>query len=145
MSGDMKVPPRSTITLGSVDGDLTIGRGATIRGEGVPPKVNVSGTIECCGDCMFRCNVSADDFEGERGDVVVQGDLEVKGEVEIQNGRLDVEGTLNAKNVDIDKSLRVGKDLEAGDVDVGGSLEVKGNTRVRTIDVGGRFRALGEV
>jgi cytoskeletal protein CcmA (bactofilin family) len=145
MPGDMKVPPGSTITLGFVDGDLAVGRGATIKGEGVPPKVNVSGTIECRGDCTFECDVLARDFEGERGDVVVQGDFEVKGDVEIRRGRLYVEGMLNAKDVDVDRSLRVGKDLEAEDVDVGGSLEVKGNTKTKTIDVGGRFIGVGEV
>jgi len=145
MSTDITVPSESTITLGFVDGDLTVGRNATIKGEGTPPNVNVSGTIAIRGDCTFECNVSAEGFEGEHGDVTVQGDLEMKGDIEIQRGRLNVERTLKASNVDIGKSLVVGKDLEAEKVDVGGSLEVNGNTQVKAIDVGGRFRGVGEV
>ncbi|MFB0522467.1 MAG: hypothetical protein ACETV1_01735 [Candidatus Bathyarchaeia archaeon] len=145
MPEDRKVPSRFTVTLGFIDGDLTVGSGATVKGEGVPPNVSVSGTTECHGDCTFECSVSTQRFDGELGSVVVQGDLEVNGDVEIRHGRLDVEGMLKAKDVDVDKSLRVGRDLEAEHVDVGGSLEVTGTTKVKTIDVGGRFRGRGEV
>jgi len=99
MPEDRKVSSRSTVTLGFIDGDLSVGSGATIKGEGVPPKVNISGKIECHGDCTFECSVSTQRFEGEHGAVVVQGDLSVNSDVEIRRGRLDVGGVLKAKDV----------------------------------------------
>ncbi len=144
MSRRMVVPSKSTITLGFVEGDLIIGRGTTIRGEGVPPKLSVSGTVQCGEDCTFECDLLAENLEGE-GDVLIHGELEIKGHVKIRDGRLNVTGRMTAKRVNVDKSLVTGKNFEVEDVDVGGSLEVKGNTQAQSIDVGGRFTGAGEV
>ena len=140
----MVVPSRSTLTLGSVEGNLILGRGATIRGEGVPPKLSVSETVRCEENCTFECDLSAENLEGE-GDVLIHGDLEVKDRVKIRDGCLNVTGGMSAKRVDVDKSLVIGKNLKVEDIDVGGSLEVKGNTQAQGIDVGGRFTGIGEV
>ena len=120
------VPPRTTITLSSVEGDLIVEKNSIVKGEGTPPKVNVLGSVACNGNCKFECSLIAEEFEGE-GDITVEGDLEVRGDVEISDGQLNVIGKMNAKDVEVDRSLTVDKDLKAEHVDVGGSLEVKGS------------------
>jgi len=150
-----EAPSRAVQTLGVVQGDLTTGDSAVIRGEGTPPKVTVTGAVHCRGDCTFECNLSAQSLDGE-GHIIVKGDLEVKDHVKISNGfgfhwgdnakaQLVVEGNMHAGTVDVDSKLSVGKDLEAETVDIGGKLEVKGNTKTESIDVGGSFSATGEV
>ncbi len=143
MSGNV-VPAKSTVTLNVVEGDLEVGRRAVVKGEGVPPKVRVSGTVYVEGDCIFECSLYAENLDGE-DDVTVYGDLEVGSRVSIEDGRLVVSGNMTAKRVDVDRSLRVRKDFKVGEVDVGGSLEVDGATTARRIDVCGAFKAEGEV
>ena len=138
------VPPKSTVTLSSVEGDLEVGRRAVVKGEGSPPTVAVSGTVYVEGDCVFDCNLSAENLDGE-DDVTIKGELEVRNRVKIEDGRLVVSGDMKAKRVEIDKSLRVEGDFKFDDVDIGGRLEVKGTTTGGRIDVGGAFDANGEV
>ena len=80
-----EVPPRAVQMLGVVQGDLTTGDSAVIRGEGTPPKVTVTGAVHCHGDCMFECSLSAQSLVGD-GYIVVKGDLEVKDDVKIGDG-----------------------------------------------------------
>lgn len=138
------VPPKSTVTLSSVEGDLEVGRRAVVKGEGSPPAVAVSGTVYAEGDCVFDCSLSAENLDGE-DDITINGSLEVRNRVKIEDGRLVVSGDMSAKRVDVDKSLRVEKDFEFDDVDVGGRLEVRGSTTGVKINVGGAFDASGEV
>jgi cytoskeletal protein CcmA (bactofilin family) len=150
-----EVPSRAVQTLGTVQGDLTTGDGAIIRGEGTPPKVTVLGAVHCRGDCMFESSLSAQSLEGD-GYIVIKGDLEVKDHVKIGNGfgfhwgehakaQLVVEGNVHARTIDVDSKLSVGKDLNAETVEVGGKLEVRGKTKAEDIDVGGSFSSTGEV
>lgn len=148
-----KVPTRTSQTLRVVEGDLTIGDQAVIKGQGTPPKVTVSGTVRCRGSCTFESSLEAQNLEGE-GNIIVKGDLTIKERVEIGNGgfgvfheraALHVEGKMTARTVDVDNEVTVGKDLEAESVEVGGRLEVTGNTKAKSIDVGGSFTSAGEV
>jgi len=144
MPRETVIPPRATVTLGSVEGDITVENGAIVKGEGASPKVNASGIVTCDGNCKFECSLTAEEFEGE-GDITVEGDLEVKGNIEVSDGQLNVLGKMNANDVEVDRTLTVEKDLNATHVDVGGSLEVRGNVTAETIDVGGSFMGFGEV
>ena len=38
---------------------------AVVRGEGTPPKITVTGTVHCHGDCTFECDLSAQSLVGE--------------------------------------------------------------------------------
>ena len=141
---DNTIPPRSTVTLNNVKGDLEVGRHAIVKGEGSPPRVEVSGTIYVEDDCLFECDVTAENLDAD-GDVTVKGELEIRNRVSIDDGRLVVDGNMTATRADVGKSIRVGKNLKVKDVDVGGSLEVEGATTAQSIDVGGTFSARGEV
>jgi cytoskeletal protein CcmA (bactofilin family) len=121
------------LTLSVVEGDLVIGRQATVKGKNMPPKVTVLGVVKCSEGAVFQCSLSAESFEGE-GDIVIQGDLEVKDRIRMDIGHLSITGKVKAKKIDVDSDLTVG-----------GNLEVKDYTRAQDIDVGGSFSALGEV
>ena len=146
MSQDREVPPASTVALGSVEGDLNVGKDAIIRGEGTPPNVSVSGTVSCSGDCTFECSLHARNLEA-RGNVDIHGDLEVEERVRVRSalfgdgGLLSVEGNMRARRVGVDRKLVVDKDFNAEKVDVRGSFEVKGKTAAESVDVGGRVGA----
>ena len=137
---DNTVPSGGTAILKSVEGDLEVGRHATIKGE----KVTVLGTVYCEGNCAFEGSLSAENLEGE-DDITVNGDLEIADRISIEDGHLIVQGSLKAKRVEVDHGLRVGKDFEVEEVDVGGSLKVEGNTIAEEIEVGGTFEAEGTV
>ncbi|NIV44866.1 hypothetical protein GWN49_08355, partial [Candidatus Bathyarchaeota archaeon] len=89
------------MTLDFVEGDLIIGRGATIDGSGTPPTVKVSGTVYCEGDNIFECNLSAENLEAE-DDVTIHGDLETRKYVEVEDGRLEVHGKMTGNRADVD-------------------------------------------
>lgn len=143
MSGKC-VPRGSTATFKSVEGDLEVSRHAVVKGEGSPPEVEVSGTIYVNDDCVFDCNLSGENLEGE-GEVTVKGNVEIRNRIDVDDGRLHVSGNLSAKRACIGRSLKVEKDLKVDRVDVGGKLEVGGKTEALTIDVGGKFVANGLV
>jgi cytoskeletal protein CcmA (bactofilin family) len=138
------VPPRTKATLGSVEGDLQVGRMAVVEGAGTPPRVAVSGTVFAEDNCVFECSLSAENFDGE-GDAKINGDLEVKNRVTVDDGSLRISGNMTAKRVRVDRKLVVDKRFEVDEVDVGGGLEVNGDTNARKVDIGGAFTARGNV
>ena len=60
MSDKISVPPRSTVTLDSVNGDLSVGEHAILRGAGTPPTIHVSGTVYLEDGCVVEGNLSAE-------------------------------------------------------------------------------------
>jgi len=74
----MSVPARSTITLDVVNGDLTLGQDATVKGTENPQAIKVNGTIYCEGLDTFECNVTAEGFEAEEK-VTIHGNLHCSG------------------------------------------------------------------
>jgi hypothetical protein len=90
------VPSGSSLTLSGVEGDLVIGRQATVKGKGMPPKVTILDVVKCSEGSVFQCSLSAESFEGE-GDIVIQGDLETKDQVKMKAGHLSITGKVKAK------------------------------------------------
>jgi hypothetical protein len=78
MGDNMSVPARSTITLAVVNGDLTLGQDATVKGTENPQAIKVNGTIYCEGLDTFECNVTAEGFEAEEK-VTIHGNLHYSG------------------------------------------------------------------
>jgi len=74
----MSVPARSPITLDVVNGDLTLGQDATVKGTENPQAIKVNGTIYCKGLDTFECNVTAEGFEAEEK-VTIHGNLHYSG------------------------------------------------------------------
>lgn len=74
----MSVPARSTITLAVVNGDLTLGQDATVKGTENPQAIKVNGTIYCEGLDTFECNVTAEGFEAEEK-ATIHGNLHYSG------------------------------------------------------------------
>ena len=109
MSDRTSVPSRSMVTLCNVNGDLEVGRHATVRGSSSPPKVTVSGTVHCEGDDTFECSLSAESLEAE-DNVIVHGDLEIRDKVEVEDGSLEVKGNMTATKADVDNTLCVSRE-----------------------------------
>jgi hypothetical protein len=78
MGDNLSVPARSTITLDVVNGDLTLGQDATVKGTENPQAIKVNGTIYCEGLDTFECNVTAEGFEAEE-EVTIHGNLHYSG------------------------------------------------------------------
>jgi len=78
MGDNMSVPARSTITLDVVNGDLTLGQDATVKGTENPQRIKVNGTIYYEGLDTFECNVTAEEFEAEEK-VTIHGNLHYSG------------------------------------------------------------------
>ena len=76
----ISVPPRSTLTLDSVDGDLETCKHATVKGTEPNATLKVSGTVYCEGDNNYECNLSAHSLQAE-DNVTIHGDLEVTGDI----------------------------------------------------------------
>src|SRR5213594_1707978 len=140
--GDVKVPRMTTVKLTIVDGDLEVERDSQVEPEGASP-IQVSGSIRCYGHAAFGGSLQCADFQSDEGRIIVRGDLKSAGDVEVRNGELMVEGSLDARSVDVDKRLSVSKDAKAEDFDVGGMLGVSGSITARSVDVGGSFKVGG--
>jgi cytoskeletal protein CcmA (bactofilin family) len=145
---DQAVSAGSTAKLGVVQGDLRVGRNATILPES-GRKVTVSGTAHIEGpvtiECDFECGsmrVEGRGF-GPGGDVVVKGNLLARGDLEI-DASAQVHGTVTAERVDVGGHLESMGVISKG-VRVGGHMKTKGALRADDVDVGGHMAAIGSV
>ncbi|HXY56426.1 MAG TPA: hypothetical protein VEH01_02320 [Nitrososphaerales archaeon] len=138
----------SKAPLGRVDGDLRVGRGATIR-VGTGSKVVVTGRAHFEGDVTidgdFECQsmrVEGKGF-GPGGDVRVNGDLGVEGSADI-DASARVTGSVKAGDLDVGGHLKSGR-LVTNRLRVGGHLEARGTLVATEVDVGGHMTVLEEV
>src|SRR5438445_12044350 len=133
---DTRVSRSSVMKLSGVEGDLIVEDGGVVEGLATGGLIEVVGEVRCEGDAEFRTSLSCADFHAEGGRVEIQGDLSSRGEVRVEDGELDVSGSIQTREVDVVKLLKVGKDLKAESVDVGGILEVGGSIDAKTaVDV----------
>jgi len=136
-----------TATLGVVDGDLQVGRKATIKAE-AGGKVVVTGDVIFDGgatlDCSLECNsveVKAAPHTG--GTIKVNGDLTAREGVDVADS-LEVSGTASAEGFDVGGHMSAGSVLSKR-VRVGGHFRVKGALESDSVDVAGHLSALGKV
>ena len=138
----------TTARLGRVEGDLRVGRGATISAES-GDRVVVTGTAYIEGpadiDCNFECGrmrVEGKGF-GPSGNVVVKGELLAQGELEI-DASAEVRGTITAESIDVGGHLESLGATSKG-VRVGGHMKIKGSVKAEDVDVGGHMTVDGNV
>src|SRR5438445_686944 len=110
---DTRVSRSSVMKLSGVEGDLIVEDGGVVEGLATGGLIEVVGEVRCEGDAEFRTSLSCADFHAEGGRVEIQGDLSSRGEVRVEDGELDVSGSIQTREVDVDKRLKVGKDLKA--------------------------------
>ena len=138
----------SAARLGNVEGDLRVGRRATISAE-TGGKVIVTGTayfegpvdINCSLECG-RMRVEGRGF-GPSGNVVVRGDLHAHGDLEI-DASADVHGTITAERVDVGGHLE-SMGANSKGVRVGGHMKINGSVKAEDVDVGGHMTVDGRV
>ncbi len=133
--------------LGRVEGDLKIGRDATIKAES-GGKVVVTGDAHFEGgatiDCSFECkavDVKAAPHTG--GTIKVHGDLTVHQAADVADS-LKVTGTATADGFDVGGHLTAGS-VVSKRVRVGGHAAIKGPLESETVDVGGHLSVSGDV
>ncbi len=140
--GDVTVPRGATNRLGRVDGDLELQGGSRVEPEGSSP-IEIAGEVRCRGDAEFRGSLTCAEFSADEGKVLIQGDLKVLGNIDVKHCEFRVDGNLEARSVDVERKLSVGKDAKADEFDIGGLLEIEGQITARSVDVGGLFRVGG--
>ncbi|HDO41394.1 MAG TPA: hypothetical protein ENH03_00640, partial [Candidatus Bathyarchaeota archaeon] len=139
----IRVPQGSTVSLDKVEGDLHVSKNATVKAK--DSQIMVSGAIRCEGDCTFDCSVSALSLRGRNCEIAVTGDLSIERSIIVDDGSLNVDGSLTAREVEVDRKLNVGRDLTANNIRVGRTLKIGGNTKAENVNVGGKFEAQGNV
>ncbi len=145
--GDTRVPHGASVKLGRVEGDLLVGRKATIKAES-GRKVVVMGDVIFDGGATIDCNLECDAIEVKTalhtgGTIKVNGDLTVSQEVDVADS-LEVTGTAAAEGFDVGGHLKAGS-VVSNRVRVGGHLRVRGSLESETVDVAGHLSALGKV
>ena len=145
---DQSVKAGSTSKLGTIQGDLRVGRNATILPES-GRKVAVGGTAYFEGPVTIGCDFECEKMRvegrgfGPSGDVVVKGSLFAHGDLEI-DASAEVQGTVTAERVDVGGHLgSMGVVSKA--VRVGGHMRTRGNLKADDVDVGGHMTATGDV
>jgi len=160
---DIIIKEGETIRLGTVDGNLRVGKNARIEAES-GRKIVVAGIAQFEGrvtiDCDFECQEMRLEGRGwgPGGDVAVNGDLEVHESADL-NASVRVAGGIVAGDLDIgghlksgpvkSRRVRVGGHLEtegtlaSGDVDVGGHMTVRDGVALSNLRVGGHAKIGG--
>src|SRR5437867_2879764 len=93
-----------TARPGRIEGDLKVGRNATIKAESAGGKVVVTGNVFFDGaatiDCSFECNAIVALAKRHTGGIIkVHGDLDVRRAVDVADS-LEVDGTATADDFD---------------------------------------------
>src|SRR6266571_3148580 len=109
---DTTVPRGATVKIGKVDGNLFLSEGARVQAEGTAP-TQVSGDVVCEGDAYFEGSLNCGRFQARDGNVEVTGDLKCETEVRAKRGKLEVNGDLVARSVEVDDRLTIGKSGKA--------------------------------
>jgi len=145
---DHFVKAGSTVKLGRVEGDLSVGRNTTIEPES-GNKVVVTGRAHFEGDATiegdFECQsmrVEGKGF-GPGGDIRILGSLRVEGSADIDASAW-VSGFVRAGVLDVGGHFRSGR-LSTDRLRVGGHLETRGALEAKEVDVGGHMTVLDEV
>jgi len=134
--------------LGTVDGDLGVGRNAIISAE-FGRKVAVTGDAHFEGpvtiNCDFECKTMRVEGRGfgPGGDVVINGNLTVQEGADI-DASATVKGTVHAAVMDVGGHL-TSESLSTKRLRVGGHLKAKGKLEAEEVDVGGHMTIVDEV
>lgn len=137
-----------TARLGTIEGELEVGRNAKIVAES-GHKVLVKGNAHFEGpailDCDFECQSMRVEGKGwgPGGDVVVRGHLVVHERADI-DASVRVDGEIDSEDFDVAGHLRSGS-LKSKRVRVGGHMKTQGVLCAETVDVGGHMTVTGEV
>jgi cytoskeletal protein CcmA (bactofilin family) len=144
---DRTVKRGETARLGVVDGDLKVGRKATIMAE-ADGKVVVKGDVIFDGgatiDCSLECNsIEAKAAPHTGGTVKVNGDLSALKGVDVADS-LEVSRTATAEGFDVGGHMAADS-VFTKRVRVGGHFNVKGTLDSDSVDVAGHLSAPGRV
>ena len=153
---DVQVPPRGTVKLDRVEGELKVGKGARLESTG--DKIIVNGGVNFDGDARVDCDFECDSLKvGQsarrggtlrvKGSLIAHHNIEVSRaldvETELRAEEIDVGGTIKAgsiicKSMKVGGTLRVGTTLESSEsVEVGWQVKILGKVKLHNLVVGG--------
>jgi cytoskeletal protein CcmA (bactofilin family) len=145
---DCTVKSGAIAKLGKVEGDLKVGRNATITAEPGQRAVVTGGayfqgraTVACGFECQSM-KVEGRGFGLAGNDITVRGDLIVHGTADIATS-VKVEGDIRSVDIDVGGHLE-SNSLISKRVRVGGHL-ITSKLEAETVDVGGHMSALDGV
>ena len=102
---ETEVPRGGRVRLGVVDGDLRVGSGARIDADG---RLAVSGDIRFDGSSKVEGTVECGSMDVEDGTVEIHGDVTIRERLRAHDGGVEISGALTAREVDVDRRLRIG-------------------------------------
>jgi cytoskeletal protein CcmA (bactofilin family) len=127
--------------LSEVNGDLKIGKGATIVAEN--ETITVNGKIRNKGGFKCKGNLVARSIESEKGSIKIYGDLTSKRNVEADI-KLIVHGILITEEASAGMTVKVAKGVVAEKVSAGMRVTLNGDIKVDSISAGGRVELHGK-
>jgi len=139
---DTHLPRGSHVRLGTLEGNLRTEPNCQIDVDGrlvVPGEVRFEGHTDVGGDLECRS------FRSEDGTVRVRGDLTVAEDVRGDDATLEIGGSLKARDVDVDRGLRVAGPIHGESFEVGGILDGGSTLDGTNVSVGGKFRLAGKL
>ena len=111
------------IELTHVDGDLEVQDGATIVVPKSAERLTVDGRLLSRGDIIIKGSVSAEEIRHSNGYLEIEGDVKAQ-EVKVhskgvRNGSvLEIIGSLECNEAEIEGALEVDKDLSCDDLEI---------------------------
>ena len=135
------VKKRSRMKFSEVDGDMKIGKGATIIAEN--KTIVVHGKIKNKGGFKCKGNLEVLSIESTKGNVKIYGDLKAKREVE-SDKKLIITGSLEAEDVSAGMTVEVKKDVKAEKISAGAIVRLHGKVEADSISAGAFVRLYGE-
>jgi cytoskeletal protein CcmA (bactofilin family) len=140
---DYHVPHGATVKLDRIEGELRVGRGATIEAN-QGNLVSVSGGAYFEGGAEIACDFECDSLRVSHGGVLeVRGNLTVHKLLDADHS-IEVTGTLRAGEIDVGGRIEA-RNLNCVRMRVGGKVEVAEKLEVESLTVGGKVEAPGEV
>ncbi|NHJ85967.1 MAG: hypothetical protein FK734_10930 [Asgard group archaeon] len=141
----IKVKKRSRMKLSKVDGDLRIGKGATIVAkEGT---IVVTGKIKNKGGFKCKGNLEALTLESEKGSVSISGYLKIQREIEVDK-KLTVNGFLEAEEASAGLTVIAKKGARAEKISAGFRVYINnGEVESESISAGDsvHINAIGKI
>ncbi|NHJ46454.1 MAG: hypothetical protein FK733_01580 [Asgard group archaeon] len=130
-----------TIELDKVNGNLKIGKDATIIAKN--KSITVNGSIVNRGGFVCEGSLVARNIRVKNGSAEILGNLELQQYAQVDN-RLDVNGSVICPDISVGGSLYIETDIQSDSVKVGGTVKIGNKAQVETIKTGGTLKIFGE-
>ena len=134
---EIRVEKGQVKKLGVVDGNLRIGKEATLIAE--DGTIVVNGSINSKGSFVCEGNLEARSLKVKSGSAEIYGNLTIE-QIATVDKKLDVSGSFVCPEVSVGGTLIVESTTKIGSASVGGTAKFAGNTSIESLRVGGTLK-----